>query len=84
MPRLARAAALAALLAPAAAAQAPAGDARPTLVVFITIDQMRPDYFTRFGPQLTGGLRRLYDGSAVFTEGATTTRSPRPPRGTRW
>jgi len=40
----------------------------PTLVVFLTVDQLRPDYFTRFGPQLTGGLKRLYDGGAVFTD----------------
>lgn len=39
----------------------------PKLVVFITVDQMRPDYFTRFLPQLTGGLGRLYRGGAVFT-----------------
>jgi len=28
---------------------------------------MRPDYLTRFLPQLTGGLGRLYRGGAVFT-----------------
>src|SRR3954449_9384185 len=41
--------------------------ATPKLVVFITIDQMRPDYFTRFESQLTGGLGRLYRGGAFFT-----------------
>src|SRR4051812_46605481 len=41
--------------------------ATPKLVVFITIDQMRPDYFTPFEPQLTGGLGRLYHGGAFFT-----------------
>ncbi len=41
--------------------------ATPKLVVFITIDQMRPDYFTRFESQLTGGLGRLYHGGAFFT-----------------
>ena len=40
----------------------------PRLVVFITVDQMRADYFTRFGDQLTGGLKRLYQGGAVFTD----------------
>ncbi|MGI8508225.1 MAG: alkaline phosphatase family protein [Gemmatimonadaceae bacterium] len=40
---------------------------RPDLVVLITVDQMRPDYFTRFLPQLTGGLGRLYRGGSVFT-----------------
>ena len=42
---------------------------QPTLVLFLTIDQMRPDYFTRFGSQLTGGLGRLYRGGAVFLNG---------------
>jgi predicted AlkP superfamily pyrophosphatase or phosphodiesterase len=41
----------------------------PTLVVFLTVDQMRADYFTRFLPQLTGGLGRLYNRGAVFTQG---------------
>ncbi|HEX8453733.1 MAG TPA: alkaline phosphatase family protein [Longimicrobium sp.] len=53
---------------PAAAQQQPAAPARrPTLVVLITVDQLRPDYFTRWPGQLTGGLARLYDGGAVFT-----------------
>jgi predicted AlkP superfamily pyrophosphatase or phosphodiesterase len=38
-------------------------------VVFITIDQMRADYFQRFDRQLTGGLRQLFDDGAVFLEG---------------
>jgi predicted AlkP superfamily pyrophosphatase or phosphodiesterase len=47
---------------------APAPEPRtPTLVVFLTVDQMRADYFERFGPQLTGGLGRLYRGGAFFT-----------------
>jgi predicted AlkP superfamily pyrophosphatase or phosphodiesterase len=56
-----------------AAAQQP-GAARPSsvkpaLVVFITIDQMRADYFDRFGPQFSGGLRRLREGGAFFKNG---------------
>src|SRR5262245_23005469 len=39
----------------------------PTLVVFFTVDQMRPDYFSRFESQLTGGLARLYKGGAFYT-----------------
>ena len=39
---------------------------RPTLVVFLTIDQMRPDYFDRWAPQLTGGLGRLARRGAFF------------------
>src|SRR6185503_18191938 len=54
---------LAACAAVPAAAQTPA----PKLLVFITIDQMRPDYFTRWPGQLTGGLARLWNGGAVFT-----------------
>jgi predicted AlkP superfamily pyrophosphatase or phosphodiesterase len=42
---------------------------RPTLVVFITVDQMRADYLDRFGAQLTGGLARLKSGGAVFVNG---------------
>jgi len=39
---------------------------RPTLVVMLTIDQLRPDYLTLFEGQLTGGLGRLLRGGAVF------------------
>ncbi|MDA1082157.1 MAG: alkaline phosphatase family protein [Gemmatimonadetes bacterium] len=42
---------------------------RPALLVFVTIDQMRADYFDRFGPELTGGLKRLRDGGAFFPNG---------------
>ena len=62
---------------PQAGATRPAGSAardavtpppRPTLLVFLTVDQMRTDYLTtRFGAQLTGGLKRLRDGGALFT-----------------
>ena len=39
----------------------------PKLVLFITVDAMRPDYLTRFEPQLNGGLGRLYRRGAFFT-----------------
>ena len=67
---------------------------RPTLVVLFTIDQMRPDYLSRFDKHLTGGLARLYRSGAVFenayqdhaiTEtapGHSVTLSGRFPRGT--
>lgn len=42
---------------------------RPKLLVFITIDAMRPDYLPRFEKQLSGGLARLYQDGAVFTNG---------------
>lgn len=46
-------------------AAAPAG--QPTLVVMITIDGFRADFLERFGPQLQGGLGRLKNGGAWFT-----------------
>ena len=61
------AAALAALLGSTAAAQ-PASP-RPTLVVFITVDQLVPDYLMRWERQLTGGLARFTRGGAVFLNG---------------
>ncbi|MEP6765987.1 MAG: alkaline phosphatase family protein, partial [Gemmatimonadaceae bacterium] len=42
--------------------------AKSTLVVFITIDQMRGDYIARFRSQLTGGLHRLDSRGAEFTQ----------------
>lgn len=42
--------------------------AKPTLVVFITIDQLRGDYFARFGQQFTGGLHRFDVAGAHFTK----------------
>lgn len=61
------------LLAPTACAssrtvaQATAPAPKPTLVVFLTIDQLRGDYFARFGRQFTGGLHRLDVAGAHFT-----------------
>jgi arylsulfatase A-like enzyme len=50
-------------------AATPAGaPARPTLLVLITVDQLRADYLDRFGPQLRGGLARLTRGGAWFTD----------------
>lgn len=40
---------------------------RPKLVVFITVDQFRPDYLDRWASQLTGGLARLSTRGAFFT-----------------
>lgn len=45
----------------------PAREPVPTLVVLITVDQLSPDYFQRYGSELTGGLGRLVTGGAVFT-----------------
>lgn len=65
---------LLAACAPASVAgQAPATpgsqDTRPALVVFIAVDQMRPDYFERWADQLSGGLRRLRDKGAFYSRG---------------
>lgn len=51
---------------PPAAAQSAT---KPTLLVFITVDQMRGDYLDRWGSQFTGGLKRLAQGGALFTDG---------------
>lgn len=48
-------------------AQVPAPRSRPTLLVLVTIDQLRNDYLERFAPQLSGGLGRLSRGGAWFT-----------------
>ena len=42
--------------------------ARPTLLVFVTIDQLRGDYIARFRHQFTGGLQRLATNGAHFTQ----------------
>src|SRR5438093_5159125 len=42
---------------------------RPKLVLVITVDQLRPDYLTRWKSQLTGGLAQLANEGAVFTDG---------------
>jgi Type I phosphodiesterase / nucleotide pyrophosphatase len=72
-PLLAALSSLSALSALAAAPAAlaaqydrPAAD-RPRLVVFLTVDQLRPDYLDRWAPQLTGGLGRLSTKGSFFT-----------------
>jgi predicted AlkP superfamily pyrophosphatase or phosphodiesterase len=51
-----------------AATQQQSSPQRPTLVIMLTIDQMRPDYLTLWERQLNGGLARLLKG-AVFLNG---------------
>ena len=55
-------------------AQAPAGPAagaeRPRLVVFISVDQFRRDYYERYGHRWTRGLARLFKDGASFPESA--------------
>jgi hypothetical protein len=43
-----------------------ADEARPTLVLFLTIDQARADYLERFRPVLEAGLARLVDRGVLF------------------
>ncbi len=45
----------------------PAQSLKPELVVLISIDQMRADYFERYGKYFTGGLHRLYTAGVVYT-----------------
>ncbi len=52
----------------AAQGTAGAGGDRPSLVVLLTVDQMRADYLDRFAHQLNGGLARLVSGGARFTD----------------
>ncbi|MFA6165216.1 MAG: alkaline phosphatase family protein [Gemmatimonadaceae bacterium] len=63
------AACVAAVVAPKLPAQKVGVETKPTLVVFITVDQMRGDYPARFKKDLTGGLKRLIDGGAFFRNG---------------
>jgi predicted AlkP superfamily pyrophosphatase or phosphodiesterase len=50
---------------------APAPDARaagaPRLVLFISVDQMRYDYLTRFAPLYRGGFKTLLERGAIFS-----------------
>ena len=57
------------LLAASVQAQAPLlSTERPTLVLTIVVDQMRYDYMTRFNADFDGGLKRLIEEGAVFTD----------------
>lgn len=42
------------------------GGTRPSLVVVLTVDQLASDYLDRYGNELSAGLRRLLDESAVW------------------
>ena len=66
------------IASPIAAQAAPA--APPTLVVQITVDQLRPDYLDKWSSQFTGGLARFMKQGAFFTNAshdhATTETAP--------
>jgi predicted AlkP superfamily pyrophosphatase or phosphodiesterase len=59
------------LFAPASAGQTQAAKKpvppRPKLVVLVVVDQLRYDYLAKFGARFQGGLKRLMDRGAVFT-----------------
>ena len=40
-----------------------------SLVVLVTVDQLRPDYLARYGPQLTGGFRWILNAGTFFDHG---------------
>ncbi|MDE3057098.1 MAG: alkaline phosphatase family protein [Bacteroidota bacterium] len=40
---------------------------KPHLIIFISVDQMREDYFSRFANECTGGLKRLYSEGVFYT-----------------
>ena len=58
-------------LALAFLAGSPVPPPHPTvsLVVLVTVDQLRPDYLARYGPQFTGGFRRILDAGTLFDHG---------------
>lgn len=59
---------LLACLVSSAGAQAPqTRGSGPTMVLAIVVDQMRYDYLTRYGSEFHGGLKRLLDEGAVFS-----------------
>jgi predicted AlkP superfamily pyrophosphatase or phosphodiesterase len=46
-----------------------AGEAHPSLVVVLTVDQLGSDFLERYGASMTGGIRRLLDEGAVWPFG---------------
>ncbi len=40
---------------------------QPRLIIFISVDQMREDYFDRFAPSFAGGFKRLYTDGVFFS-----------------
>jgi predicted AlkP superfamily pyrophosphatase or phosphodiesterase len=49
---------------------APPPPERPRLIVFLSVDQFRRDYVTRYGSHWTAGLARLVREGAVFDDAA--------------
>ena len=55
---------------PPAAVDSQAQGTPPSLVLVITVDQLRPDYLERWNGQLVGGFRLLLDEGAFFSRAA--------------
>ncbi|MGQ0560706.1 MAG: alkaline phosphatase family protein [Gemmatimonadota bacterium] len=60
-------AAISAIGATGASAVPAQAQEKPDLVVLLAVDQLRADYLDRFGPQFTGGLKRLMEQGAFLT-----------------
>lgn len=45
------------------------GASTPRLIVHLSVDQLRPDYLDVYGPEFTGGFKRLLKGGAYFPNG---------------
>jgi predicted AlkP superfamily pyrophosphatase or phosphodiesterase len=58
---------LVAALSAATALSAPPAPAKPKLVLLVAVDQFRYDYLLRFRADYSGGLKRLLEQGAVFT-----------------
>lgn len=63
--RLAAVAAALLVALPCTAQQSP----KPKVVLVLTVDQLRPDYLTRWDHQFTGGFRWLIDQGVFYTKG---------------
>ncbi len=57
---------LAVALALAAGDSIPSRPPTLSLVVLVTVDQLRPDYFARYGGQFSGGFRTILDHGTLF------------------
>ena len=58
------------LAAPVLSGQAPVSTPRPSVVVVVTVDQLRPDYLERWDDQFRGAFRRFIDDGAFFVRAA--------------
>ncbi len=62
-------------------AELPGQERAPAVVIFLAVDQLRPDYLVKYGAELTGGLAWIAREGTVYLRGArlrgmTVGRSP--------